>query len=103
MHTSLTCAACGAQFPIDRVQNLCTACARPLVADYDLAALRSRFTPDIVRQRGLRSMWRFWDVMPVDAPGQAVSLGEGATPLLRCTRRGPFAKFTSLFVKDESF
>lgn len=103
MHNSLTCAACNAPFPIDRLQNLCTACARPLVAGYDLDAIRERFTPEVVRRRALRSMWKFWDVLPINTPDQAVSLGEGATPLLRCTRRGPFAKFAKLLVKDEAF
>ena len=77
--------------------------ARPLVAGYDLATLRGRFTPEIVRQRPLRSMWKFWEVMPIDKPEQAVSLGEGGTPLLPCTLCGPFAQFKNLFVKDESF
>jgi len=103
MHKSLACAACNASYPIDRLHNLCTACGKPLVAGYDLAAIRDRFTPEIVRQRSLRSMWKFWDVLPLDAPEQAVSLGEGLTPLLRCTPRGPFAKFERLFVKDEAF
>src|SRR5579872_1541863 len=103
MHTSLACAACNAPYPIDRLHNLCTACGKPLVAGYDLESIRKRFTPEVVRRRALRSMWKFWEVMPVDRPEQAVSLGEGATPLLRCTPRGPFGKFEKLFVKDESF
>jgi threonine synthase len=103
MHKSLTCAKCGLEHTVDRLQNLCTSCQRPLVAGYDLAALRGRFTPETVRSRTLRSMWRLWDVLPVDGPEEAVSLGEGQTPLLRCTPRGPFAKFANLYVKDESF
>ena len=103
MHTHLTCAACGSDHPIDRLQNVCTACGKPLVAGYDLESLRGRFTPELVRGRGIRSMWKFWNVLPVDGPGDAISLGEGATPLFRCDRRGPFAGFTKLFIKDESF
>ena len=103
MHTSLVCAACNFQLPINCLQNLCTACGKPLVAGYDLESLRDRFTPALIRQRPLRSMWRFWEVLPVDSPENAVSLGEGTTPLLRGTPRGPFAKFANLFVKDESF
>src|SRR5580704_17638217 len=103
MHTSLACAACNAQYPIDRLYNLCPACGKPLVAGYDLESLRGRFTPEAVRRRSLRSMWRFWDVLPVDTPHHADSLGEGVTPLLRCTPRGPFVKFARLFVKDEAF
>ena len=103
MHTSLTCAACGLSYPIDRLQNLCTACARPLVAGYDLESLRATFTPDVVRRRTLRSMWRFHEVLPVDGPEQAVSLGEGSTPLLPCRQAGPFARYSNLFIKDEAF
>ena len=103
MHTSLTCAACGLDHAVDRLQNLCTACGKPLLAGYDLAALRETFTPDVVRCRATRSMWRFADVLPVDDVGNAVSLGEGQTPLLRLERRGSFTEFENLFVKDEAF
>ena len=67
MHQQLICANCGLEHPLDRLQNLCTACQRPLVARYDLAALRSTFTPGVVRQRADRSLWRFHEVLPVDA------------------------------------
>jgi len=103
MHQSLTCAACGASHNVDRPQNLCIECSKPLLAGYDLDAIRTTFTPQAVRQRSIRSMWRFHEVMPVDDPSEAVSLGEGMTPLLRMHRRGPFADFENLFVKDESF
>lgn len=103
MHTTLTCGACGASHAVDQPQNLCTECQKPLLAGYDLEALKGEFTVDAVRQRTIRSMWRFHEVLPVDDPADAVSLGEGATPLLRCHRTGPFSKFENLFVKDESF
>ena len=102
MHNSLICALEGDAYPVDQLQNLSRA-GKPLLAGYDLERLRSTFTPDAVRQRTIRSMWRFWDVMPVDDPANAVSLGEGVTPLLRCERRGAFQKFEHLFIKDEAF
>jgi threonine synthase len=103
MHTSLTCGACGIAYPVDRLQNLCTACNRPLLAGYKLDAIRSEFRPTQVQASPVRSMWRFSRVMPVNAPTEAVSLGEGLTPFLRAERRGPFAAFEHLYVKDESF
>ncbi len=103
VHTSLTCAACGLEHDVDQLQNLCTACGKPLLAGYDFAALRETFTPAAVRGRTTRSMWRFADVLPVDDVSQAVSLGEGQTPLLRLERRTAFAEFENLFVKDEAF
>jgi threonine synthase len=88
---------------VDQLQNLCGECGKPLLAGYDLASLRETFTPTAVRQRTTRSMWRFADVLPVEDVGDAVSLGEGETPLLRLERRGAFAEFENLFVKDEAF
>jgi threonine synthase len=103
MHTSLTCAMCGTDHAVDQLQNLCTECQKPLLAHYDLDAIKSTFTPDAVRKRTIRSMWKFWDVLPVNDPSEAVSLGEGLTPLLTCNRTGPFEAFDNLFIKDESF
>jgi len=73
------------------------------LARYDLAALKGSFTPERVRRRPLRSMWRFHEVLPVDGPDQAITLGEGGTPLLRCAPRGPMADYARLFVKEEAF
>jgi threonine synthase len=103
VHSSLVCARCGAQHAIDRLQNLCTSCAKPLLAQYDLASLKGRFTPDVVWNRPIRSMWRFHEVLPVDSPDEAVSLGEGLTPLIPCQPRGRFEPFRQLFIKDEAF
>ncbi len=87
MHRSLICSKTGDEYPIDRLLNLSDA-GKPLLARYDTRALRSSFTPDLVRGRTIRSMWKFWEVLPVNGPDEAVSLGEGATPLLHCERRG---------------
>jgi threonine synthase len=103
VHTSLNCAACGADHAIDELQNLCTSCGKPLLVGYDLESLAGRFTPELVRSREVRSMWRFLEVMPASDWSEVVSLGEGQTPLLRCRAEGVFEGFTNLWVKDESF
>jgi threonine synthase len=94
---------CGHDHDVNRLQNLCTECQKPLLAHYDLESIKGTFTPDAVRKRPIRSMWRFHDVLPVDDPRDAVSLGEGLTPLLRAIPRGPFEAFQNLFIKDEAF
>jgi threonine synthase len=103
LHTSLKCAACGKVHAIDRVQGLCTSCARPLFAEYPLSELARTFTPDRVRERRVRSMWKFAEVLPVDRVQDAVSMGEGLTPLIPVRGSGALAGFDQLFVKDESF
>jgi threonine synthase len=102
VHQTLTCSATGTSYAVNRLQNL-SAAGKPLLAGYDLEALRGRFTPDVVRRRPVRSMWKFWEVLPVDSPDEAVSLGEGCTPLLACRPDGPFRPYRRLLVKDESF
>ncbi|MFN9717172.1 MAG: threonine synthase [Planctomycetota bacterium] len=102
MHTSLECSLTGDVYDPGKLQGLSKA-GKPLLARYDLDALRGQFTPQTVRSRTERSMWRFYDVLPVDQLSEAVTLGEGLTPLLRCLPRGPFAEFSDLWVKDEGF
>ena len=103
VHTTLKCAACGHLHAVDSPQNLCVKCGRPLLAEYPLQDLAERFTPARVRARRERSLWRFAEVLPVDRLEDAVSMGEGMTPLVGVRGRGPLADFQRLFVKDESF
>jgi threonine synthase len=88
---------------IDVPQTVCASCALPLLAEYPLEELAASFTPEAVRGRRLRSMWRFWEVLPVRDPQEAVSMGEGLTPLVRVAGHGSLSGFGQLFVKDESF
>ncbi len=102
MHTKLICSQTGEEFSVNELHNLSTA-GKPLLAQYDLDAIRSRFTPAVVRSRRERSMWKFREVMPVDSMDEVVSLGEGCCPLIKAHSTGPFERFTNLFIKDESF
>src|SRR5205807_8456737 len=46
--------------------------------------------------------WRYRELLPVGEDDSIVSLGEGRTPLLRCTRLGEMLGLQNLWVKDES-
>jgi threonine synthase len=76
--THLECSACGDRYEADRLQNLC-ACGGPLLARYDLAAVRVDPAEIAARPRGL---WRWAELLPVRDPANRVTLGEGDTPLL---------------------
>lgn len=102
MHRTLECSLTGKPHDAGRLQGLSEA-GKPLLARYDLQALRATFTPESVRGSRIRSLWRFHPVLPVDRPEDAVSLGEGLTPLLPCRRVGPFQDLGDWLVKDESF
>src|SRR5881394_763533 len=98
--THLECTACGVRHDWSRLQNLCTVCSKPLFAVYDLAALREL---DCLKQSSLRerekSLWRYRELLPLAKDAEAISLGEGGTPLLRAKA---FADDVDLWIKDES-
>ena len=96
--THLECTACGLRHEWSRLQNLCTACHKPLFAIVDLAKAGRALTREALATRE-KSLWRYREVLPLPAGVEPVSLGEGGTPLLRATK---FADDVDLWIKDES-
>src|SRR6202048_5166527 len=96
--TPLECTACGLRHDWSRLQNLCTACGKPLFVIVDLAAAGRALTREKLAARE-KSLWRYRELLPLPADVEPVSLGEGGTPLLRAPR---FAEDVDLWVKDES-
>ena len=98
--THLECTACGLRHDWLRLQNLCTACRKPLFAVYDLAAVGKL---DCFKQSSLRerekSLWRYRELLPLPQDAEPISLGEGGTPLLRAKA---FSDDVDLWIKDES-
>lgn len=96
----LECAECGQTFDSRRVQTYCLSCRAPLLAVYDLAALRERIDRDEFRYRS-PGMWRWRELLPVGNEGDMLTLGEGDAPLLLAPRLGAELGLKHLYVKDE--
>jgi threonine synthase len=96
----LECALCGRRYPADVLQTLCPPCQRPLLARYDLAAVRDRWDREALMGRE-PTLWRYREVLPVRDDRYIVSLGEGYTPLLPARRLGEALEMPHLWVKDE--
>jgi threonine synthase len=94
----LECTACGLRHDWSRLQNLCTACGKPLFAIVDLGKAGRTLTREILTTRE-KSLWRYREVLPLPEGVEPVSLGEGGTPLLRSAR---FGGDVDLWIKDES-
>jgi threonine synthase len=94
----LECTACGLRHEWSRLQNLCTACHKPLFAIVDLAKAGRALTREALATRE-KSLWRYREVLPLPGDVEPVSLGEGGTPLLRAKK---FAEDVDLWIKDES-
>lgn len=98
--THLECSLCGRTFDPDRPQRLCPDCARPLLARYDLASVRSLGREEALTDEP--TMWRYRALLPVREPENVISLGEGFTPLTPARRLGETLGIGHLYIKDES-
>jgi threonine synthase len=99
----LECSACGKRHDWKRLQNLCLACGKPLLAIYDLEALQKLdgFKLSSLAARHEKSLWRWRELLPLPKDVEPVSLGEGGTPLLQSKRFGGEVD-VDLWIKDES-
>jgi threonine synthase len=87
----LECSKCGARLSADQPRTVCPQDGGSLYVRYDLAALRGRFTREVLADP-VASMWRYAEVLPDAEP---VSLGEGFTPMLRSRQ------YPNVLIKDE--
>jgi len=94
--THLECSKCGEKHSHGKLQNLC-ACGGPLLARYDLAKAARTLTREALKSRPA-NMWRYAEVLPAR---DAVSLGEGMTPVIHARRLGARLGLDALCVKDE--
>ena len=99
--THLSCTACGLRHEWSTLQNLCTACQKPLFPIYDLTAVGRVLKREALIRRE-KSLWRYREVLPLPLHIDPISLGEGGTPLLRAARYGMELGLPNLWVKDES-
>src|SRR6266540_3766484 len=94
----LECTSCELRHEWSHLQNLCTACHKPLFAIYDLDAAGHSLKRETLGTRE-KSLWRYRELLPLPADVDPVSLGEGGTPLLRAKK---FADDVDVWIKDES-
>jgi len=94
--TNLSCAKCGAAYPIDKIQYFSTCCEQPLLVEYRYGSLNKA---DLAFREN--TMWRYHEMLPLLDLSYKVSLGEGMTPLLPLTNLASQFGFEHLLVKDE--
>src|SRR6184192_3671685 len=100
--THLSCTSCGLNHDWGKLQNLCTACRKPLFAVYDFERAGGALKRNALLTRAEKSLWRYRELLPVPIETSLVSLSEGGTPLLRAGRFGVSLQMQDLRIKDES-
>jgi threonine synthase len=96
----LECTLCGAHHEGEQLQRLSPCCNKPLYPRYNLAKIRSTFTPAILRGRE-PTLWRYAEVLPLRDVANRITLGEGFTPLLDAARLAEELRVRKLWIKDE--
>lgn len=89
----LECSSCGRVFK-PRPLNVCK-CGKPLLARYDLLGMRRE---EFLNRRDL---WRYAPLLPVVDEKNVVSLGEGGTPLIACSKLRRKLKVGGVYIKDD--
>lgn len=97
----LQCTKCGNKLEADRLWNVCTACNMPLVVIYDLKRIKKELKKEHLAER-LPSLWRYKELLPVQATNNVLSLDEGFSPLIHATRLCEKLSFDYLYIKDEA-
>ncbi|MDQ4122967.1 MAG: threonine synthase [Acidobacteriota bacterium] len=99
--TNLYCSNCAETYEPNKLYNLCAACGKPLLVNYDLGQAARTLTRESLKSR-VASLWRYREVLPVESDENIVSLGEGLTPLHKTERLGGKLGLSNLYIKDES-
>jgi threonine synthase len=97
--THLECARCGQTADATKLANLCPKDGGPYLVRYDLDRLRS--VPRSMLAGRQASLWRYRELLPMDDPSNAVSLGEGNTPIIEPFTLRESLQLHRLFIKDE--
>lgn len=94
----LECVDCGERFDPAAATHRCPACGGILDPRYDLDAID--LAVDDLARRPFDTMWRYEALLPFDRPS-AVSMDEGATPLIECPRLADELGVDRVLLKDE--
>ncbi len=96
-----TCTQCGHRVVYTTPLLSCEQCGHDwLNADYELEAVAEVWRKELI-SRPFSTMWRYWELLPLNERANIVSMGEGGTPLLRAANLGMMLGHHRLYLKDE--
>lgn len=79
------------------LHTFCKEDTQPLTAKYDL---KNGWSRDDLKER-VTNMWRYAEVLPIEASENQITLGEGFTPLIPLNKLGDKYNQSHLLLKDE--
>jgi threonine synthase len=95
----MQCRECGKEYPLAPV-HVCELCFGPLEVKLNWELIEQRVTREKIAA-GPPSMWRYWDLLPVEGP-PTVGKNVGWTPLVKAERLGRELGLNNLYVKNDA-
>ena len=95
----LRCRGCGRDYPVEPL-NVCDFCFGPLEVVYDYDSISRSISRESIAA-GPLTMWRYHDLLPVDAD-RALDMSTGFTPLVKADNLGRMLGLNNLYVKNDS-
>lgn len=98
--THINCLECQHRMDFSPGLYSCEKCNSPwLDAQYDYQAVARLWQDGPVSR--LNSLWRYGELLPITHQAEAVSMGEGQTPLMRAAKSQRRLNHPAIFIKDE--
>jgi len=101
--SQLKCSLCGAEYAPDEVRYVCPKHGDVGLLDvlYDYERIKSQVTPSDISKSKDFSIWRYWDLLPIDDRLAVPPLRVGWTPLYNAKRLGKELELQNLWLKDD--
>jgi len=80
---------------------VCDECFGPVKVNFNLEEVRGGFTKENIARRPI-SLWRYFELLPVDDRSRIVDLGAGYTPLVHAQKLGKALGLNRLYIKNDS-
>jgi threonine synthase len=94
----LECSRCQKKYDLSLVNTFSKCCNKPLLVSYRISG--SFLKEDLLQKEN--TLWRYFEMLPVQSKQNIVSLGEGMTPLIRLRNLEDKYGLSRLIMKDES-
>ncbi len=99
----LKCSLCGAEYAADKVKYVCPKHRDSGLLDvvYDYDKITSHVSSASISESRDFSIWRYWELLPIQDHAAIPPLRVGWTPLYRAPRLGKQLTLKNLYLKDD--
>jgi threonine synthase len=99
----LKCSLCGAEYATEQVQYVCPKHGDTGLLDviYDYERIKSKTSPTAISASLDNSIWRYWELLPIEVRAAIPNLRVGWTPLYHATELGDELGLANFFLKDD--